>query len=76
VLPWRTKPLELTPRERQICELICKGAETKEIALELHMAVRTVKAHIGRIYWRNGIRDGIRRVKLAVHFFRETEGKP
>jgi len=35
----------LTPRERQVCEIIVRGKTTKHAARELGIAERTIKAH-------------------------------
>jgi DNA-binding NarL/FixJ family response regulator len=59
------------PRERQICELLLLGAVNQDIAKELGMARRTVKAHFNRLFLRFQIHDGIKRVKLAVLLYRD-----
>jgi two-component system, NarL family, nitrate/nitrite response regulator NarL len=63
----------LTPREAQIANLLLRGCGNQEIATELHMGKRTVKAHFSRMFLRFGIKDGIRRVKLAVLLYRDRE---
>jgi len=40
----------LTPRERQIAELICQGLRNGNIAKSLHIRPGTVKTHIRNIY--------------------------
>lgn len=60
------KTVRLTPRERQIVNLLLQGCDNNEIAKELNMARRTVKAHFNRLFLRFGITDGIKRVKLAI----------
>ena len=68
-------PGSLGPRERQIVELLVEGCVNAEIARELKMAPRTVKAHFNRLYLRFGISDGIKRVKLATLMYRaQTSG--
>jgi DNA-binding NarL/FixJ family response regulator len=62
--------VSLGPRERQIVELLVQGCDNAEIARELKMAPRTVKAHFNRLYLRFGISDGIKRVKLATLMYR------
>lgn len=68
----REQPLKLYGKEREVCDLVIEGMDTAEIAARLHIAERTVKGHLARIYERNGIRSGIKRVKLAVYYYRET----
>lgn len=75
MLPALEERLRLGPRERQVCELLIEGADNAEIAERLKMARRTVKAHLNRIFARHGIRTGIKRVKLAVYFYRETRNR-
>src|ERR1700751_6016605 len=62
--------VRLGPRERQVIELLLQGCDNAEIASQLKMARRTVKAHFNRLFLRFGITDGIKRVKLATLFNR------
>jgi DNA-binding NarL/FixJ family response regulator len=64
------RPVYLTPREQQIVELLLQGCDNDEIARQLHMARRTVKAHFHRLFLRFGITSGIKRVKLATLLYR------
>src|ERR1700733_7367274 len=64
------KPVRLGPREQQIAELLLQGCDNREIASQLKMARRTVKAHFNRLFQRFGIRNGIKRVKLATTLYR------
>ena len=64
------KPVHLGPREQQIAELLLQGCDNAEIAAQLKMARRTVKAHFNRLFIRFGIRGGIKRVKLATTLYR------
>jgi DNA-binding NarL/FixJ family response regulator len=41
---------ELTPRERQVLNLLCKGLNTRAVARELGLAYGTVRSHICQIY--------------------------
>lgn len=65
----------LTARQRQLCKLLCRGYDQRDIGEQLGMATRTVKSHFQHIYAANGIRGGILRVKLAVLFFRHEHGE-
>ena len=42
-------PFGLTPRERQVLELIARGATNREIGAELFMAEKTASVHVSRI---------------------------
>jgi DNA-binding NarL/FixJ family response regulator len=62
--------VRLGPREQQIVELLLQGCDNAEIASQLKMARRTVKAHFNRLFLRFGIDGGIKRVKLATLLYR------
>jgi hypothetical protein len=64
------KPVRLGHREEQIVELLLQGCDNDEIARQLKMARRTVKAHFNRLFLRFGITSGIKRVKLATLLYR------
>lgn len=66
----REQTMRLGPREQQIVELLLQGCDNAEIASQLKMARRTVKAHFNRLFLRFGITDGIKRVKLATLLYR------
>lgn len=67
------RPVRLGPREKQIVELLLQGCDNTEIARQLKMARRTVKAHFNRLFMRFGITGGIKRVKLATILFRRQK---
>lgn len=66
----------LGPREQQVIELLLQGCDNGEIARELKMARRTVKAHFNRLFLRFGINSGIKRVKLATLIYRRQISQP
>jgi len=68
------KPVELSARERQIADLLLQGCDNREIAGQLNIAPRTVKAHFNRMFLRFGITSGIKRVKLATLVYRNQLG--
>jgi DNA-binding NarL/FixJ family response regulator len=54
----RYDPLaKLTPRQREILQLIAEGSNTKEIAFHLGVSVKTVEAHRTQLMQRLGIND-------------------
>jgi DNA-binding NarL/FixJ family response regulator len=47
----------LTPRQREILQLIAEGKSTKEIAFSLGVSIKTVETHRAALMERVGIRD-------------------
>lgn len=60
----RKEGSRLTPREKQIVGLICRGMRNKQIAENLHITAGTVKVHLMHIFEKTGLKD---RLALAVH---------
>lgn len=69
-VPLGQKPSEwenkLTDREREVARVVASGASNKEIARQLGITERTVKAHITTILEKLGIRDRLQ-LALIVH---------
>jgi DNA-binding NarL/FixJ family response regulator len=57
----------LSKRQRQVAQLLAKGASNKEIARALHICERTVKNHIGNIFEKIGVSS---RVQAAIRLTR------
>lgn len=56
----------LTEREREVLDAIARGERSKEIALQLSITERTVKAHLASIYQKLGVDSRAGAVALAA----------
>jgi DNA-binding NarL/FixJ family response regulator len=61
----RAKP-SLTPREREVLELVAEGAEDKAIGRQLGITVATVHSHLDRIRDKTGRRKRAELTRLAL----------
>jgi DNA-binding NarL/FixJ family response regulator len=57
---------QLTPREREILELLAQGLANKQIALELEISEHTVKFHISSIYAKLGATNRMEAVRMGL----------
>ncbi|MEV4776595.1 AAA family ATPase [Microbacterium sp. LWH12-1.2] len=55
---------QLTPRERDVADLVADGHSNRAIAERLHLSPRTVESHVARILQKTGLRS---RAGLARH---------
>ena len=56
----------LSPRERQVVQLIAEGKSTKQIAEVLHITVKTAEFHRGRVMRKLNIHDVAGLVRYAI----------
>jgi DNA-binding NarL/FixJ family response regulator len=65
---WRSL---LTPREQDAAVLLAKGDSNKEIARQLDITERTVKAHVGAMLEKLGVRDRLQ-LSLIINGIEKT----
>ena len=65
--PSAAEPDNLSPREREVLELLARGYLYKEIADALHISVPTVNTHIRRIYEKLHVRSRSQAVAKFTH---------
>ncbi len=57
---------ELTPRQREILQLVAEGRTTKEIASRLNLSIKTIETHRTQLMERLDIHDVAGLVKFAI----------
>ncbi len=63
------KRFELTRRERQVADLVCRGLRNDGIAAHLEVRPETVKTHIRSLFRKTGVRS---RMHLLLTFVVEA----
>lgn len=64
---------ELTPRQRQVLQLICAGHTNTEIAAQLYVSLDTVKTTVSHLYGRLGVRGRVQAVTAAARLGLATQ---
>jgi DNA-binding NarL/FixJ family response regulator len=65
--PERGDVPDLSPREREVLELLAKGYQSKEIATQLGIAYWTVESHVAHIYQKLRVRSRAEAVAKYLH---------
>lgn len=68
----------LTIREAAVCEALCVGMSTKEIARTLQVSPRTIEGHRQRVMVKMGVRNAVElvRIVLMAQFAKFNGGTP
>jgi DNA-binding NarL/FixJ family response regulator len=61
-------PIDISKREREILELICREQNTAEIAAQLFLSARTVEGHRNNLLQKTGCRNTAGLVLFAVKY--------
>jgi DNA-binding NarL/FixJ family response regulator len=56
----------LTPREREVLELIARGLTNRQIAERLHISIKTVETHRGNMMQKLDVHDRAELIKFAI----------
>ena len=64
---------ELTPREREVLELVARGLPNREIAKELVVEESTIRTHVRRIVMKLELRD---RVQIVIFAYESGVNRP
>lgn len=66
--------VQLTPRQREVLQLIAEGQSTKEIARRLDLAIKTVESHRTQLMKQLDIHEVAGLVRYAMHIGLVTPG--
>ena len=64
--PTSTEAAVLTPREREILQLVAQGEKSRDIADELHVSIKTVQTHRRNIMDKLGLRNLPQLTRYAI----------
>lgn len=56
----------LTPREKDVLRILCKGSTNKEIAENLYISEKTVKSHLNKVYKKFDVKCRLEAILHAI----------
>ena len=56
----------LSPREREVVQLVAEGCSTKEVAVKLHISVKTAETHRTNVMRKLGVHSAAELVRYAI----------
>lgn len=62
--------LGLSPRQAEIIKLLFSGRSDKQVAMELQIAVATVRTHLSRLFSKFDVQDRHELILYVFHQFR------
>jgi two-component system, NarL family, response regulator YdfI len=65
-IPQSNEPVNLTDRELEVLQSVAHGERSKEIAVQLGISERTVKAHLASIYGKLGVDSRAAAIAVAA----------
>ncbi|MGA2324465.1 MAG: helix-turn-helix transcriptional regulator [Sedimentisphaerales bacterium] len=60
----------LTPREVEVAKLVCDGMDNEQIGKELRIEYNTVRAHLGNIFRKAGVKG---KARIILEFIQVTQ---
>lgn len=75
ISPRSLAAMRITPRERQILELVCEGLRNREIAERMSITPGTVKVHLMHIFEKTGVKDRFQLALQGRHLLGASERK-
>ncbi len=66
IVPQSNEPVNLTDRELEVLQSVARGERSKEIAAQLGISERTVKAHLASIYSKLGVDSRAAAIAVAA----------